>query len=593
MGHHGYNGKILHVDLSSREIIQEQPTEVFYRKYLGGSALALYYLLKKVQPGTDPLSPANVLVFSASVVTGTPAMGFSRYTVAAKSPLTCGFGEAEAGGWWGPELKFAGFDAIVVSGKADKPVYLWIHDGQAELKNASHIWGQFAKASLEMIKKELGDEKVRIALIGPGGENLVKYACILNKIKHANGRSGLGAVMGSKNLKAIAVRGHAKIPLNNETEAKAIARGFVNAFKKMPDYLGEMGTAGFVEAANAAGILPTRNFRSGEFENAEEISGSRMKATLEVGRGSCYACPVRCKRKVKVEEPFEVDPDYGGPEHETVAAFGSLCGVGDIKAFARANQLCQAYTLDTISTGATIAFAMECFEKGIISLQDTDGLELSFGNAESMLALIEKIGLRVGFGDILAEGIIAAADKFGAESLPYAMHVKGQPLPLHEPRGKVGVALAYATSPTGADHQEAPHDPIFEAAGGLGPFGPLGILEPVAAMDFTGRKVRLFGYLQQLYNLFNSIGVCNFTATPWGPVSINGLVDYVRAVTGWNTSLWELMKVGERQGTMARVFNLRQGLTSRHDRLPDRFFEPLEGASWQGIELMPVNLSAP
>lgn len=585
MAPYGHNGKILRVDLNSQTITEENPPEIIYRRYLGGGALSLHFLLRELKPGVDPLGPENVLIFAASAVTGTPALGFSRFTVAAKSPITGAFGEAEAGGWWGPELKFSGFDAIIIKGKADRPVYLWIKDGKAELRKASHIWGQFAKETHEMIKKELGDEKIRIALIGPGGEKLVRFACILNELKHANGRTGLGAVMGAKNLKAIAVHGDKKMSLYDSERVREIVKGVLETYKKNPGTLGELGTARGVIPLNAGGILPTRNFISGGFEKAEDISGEAMRDTILVGRGTCYGCAVRCKREVKVDEPYAVDPIYGGPEYETIAALGSLCGIGDLKAIAMANQICGAYTIDTISTGTTIAFAMECFQRGIITVKDTDGIKLEFGNAEAMLKMVEKIGKREGFGDLLAEGVKIAAEKIGKEAPNYAMHVKGLPLPLHEPRGKTGIGLAYSLSPTGADHIEAPHDPFFESEAGLKNILPLGIIEPLSALDLSSRKVRMFVYLQQLYNMFNSIGLCIFTAHPFGPLSINKVVDYANAVTGWDTSLWELMKVGERHSNMARIFNLREGFTSKDDRLPDRFFQPLEGGALEGKKI--------
>ncbi len=581
----GHNGKILRVDLSTRTISEEQVPELLYRRYLGGGALSLYYLLKELKPGVDPLGPENILIFAASAVTGTPALGFSRFTVAAKSPITGGFGETEAGGWWGPELKFSGFDAIIIKGKADKPVYLWIQDGKAELRDASHLWGQLARETQEKIQKELGDEKIRIALIGPGGEKLVRYACIVNELKHVNGRTGMGAVMGAKNLKAIAVQGNKKMPLHDSERVRELVRSVLETYKTNPGTLGELGTARGVIPLNAGGILPTRNFISGGFERAEEISGETMRDTILVGRGTCYACAIRCKREVRVEEPYKVDPVYGGPEYETIAALGSLCDIGDLKAIALANQICGAYTIDTISAGTTIAFAMECFEKGIITTQDTGGIKLEFGNVEAMLQMVEQIGKREGFGDVLAEGVKIAAERIGKDAQKYAMHVKGLPLPMHEPRGKTGLGLAYALSPTGADHIEAPHDPMFESEAGLKNILPLGIIESVPSLELSSHKVRMFAYLQQLYNMFNSIGVCIFTASPFGPLSINNLVNYANAVTGWDTSLWELMKVGERHSNMARIFNLREGFTSKDDSLPARFFQPLKGGTLKGRKI--------
>lgn len=585
---YGHNGRILRVDLSNRTTAEEQVPETIYRRYLGGGALSLYYLLKELKPGVDPLGPENVLVFATSAATGTPAFGFSRFTVAAKSPLTHAFGETEAGGWWGPELKFSGFDAIIIKGRADSPVYLWIQNGKAELRDASHLWGQLARETQEKIREELGDKRIRVALIGPGGEKLVRFACVVNELKHVNGRTGMGAVMGAKNLKAIAVRGDERMALHDADRVREIVKTVSEKGKQPGSLMGplhDIGTPRSVMLLNAAGILPTRNFRSGTFEKAEEISGETMKETILVGRGSCYGCPVRCKREVKIDEPFKVDPVYGGPEYETIGGLGALCGVGDLKAIAYANQVCQANTIDTISTGTTIAFAMECFEKGILTARDTGGIRLEFGNAEAMMKMAEMIARREGFGDLLAEGPKIAAEKIGKGAEKYAMHVKGQPLPLHEPRGKTSLGLAYALSPTGADHIEAPHDPVFESEAGLKFIKSLGVIEPIPSLDLSYRKVRMFTYLQHLYNIFNSIGICNFTAYPWGPMSTNDLVDYVNAVTGWDTSLWEMMKVGERHSAMSRLFNLREGLTANDDALPDRFFEPLEAGVLQGKSL--------
>ncbi len=588
MDRYGHNGKILRVDLSTRTTSEEELPEVVLRRYLGGGALSLYYLLKELKSGIDPLGPDNLLIFAASAVTGHPAAGFSRFTVAAKSPLTGAFGESEAGGWWGPELKSAGFDAAVIKGKAERPVYLWIKDGKAEIREASHLWGKMTREAQEAIRKELGDEKVRVALIGPGGEKGVKYACILNELKHANGRTGMGAVMGSKNLKAFAVRGNGKMSLHNPEKVREIVRRVGEIWKEKPSTLGELGTARGVMPLNAGGILPTRNFTTGTFEKAEAISGEAMRDTILVGRGTCHGCPVRCKREVKVDTPYHVDPEYGGPEYETLGALGSLCGIGDLKAIAMGNQLCGAYGIDTISTGTTIAFAMECFEKGILTSRDTDGIDLRFGNAEAMIAMVEKIGKREGIGALLGESLKTAAGKIGKGSQAFAMHVKGQPFPIHEPRGKAGLALAYSISPTGADHLEHPHDPVFETEAGLKSILPLGVIEPVPATDLSSRKVRLFVYLQNLYSMYNSVGLCVLTGGFFGgPVSLNTVPEYVSAVTGWDTSLWELLKVGERHSAMARIFNLREGFSSKDDGLPGRLFEPLEGGALKGRRIDP------
>jgi aldehyde:ferredoxin oxidoreductase len=583
---YGYNGRVLRVNLSDRKIMVEKPEDILYRRYLGGEALALYYLLRELKPRVNPLDPDNILIFAGSVLNGTPAAGTSRFTVAAKSPLTGAFGEAEAGGWWASELKFAGYDAIIIEGRADRPVYLWVHDGEAEIRDASKIWGLVSGDAQASIREELGDERVRVALIGPAGERMVRFACVINELKHVNARTGMGAVMGSKNLKAVAVRGTHKSELHDRDAARAVARWVVENYKANPGHLHELGTAAGVLALDALGILPTRNFTSGGFEGAEDISGERMADTILVGRGTCYACPIRCKREVQVEEPYQVDARYGGPEYETIAALGSLCGVGDLRAVAKANELCNKYGLDTISTGACIAFAMECYERGILAPKEVDGLHLHFGNAQAMIKLVEMIGEREGFGDLLAEGVARAAAKIGRGAEDYALHVKGQELPMHEPRGKASLTLAYALSPTGADHCEAVHDLFYEKWGrNLRKLAPLGLLEPMPISDLGPKKVRAFYYLQQLWSLYNSLGICLFVGAPIGPFPVTKMVEYLRVVTGWDTSLWELLKVGERALNMARVFNLREGLSERDDALPERLFEPLGGGARRGAKL--------
>jgi aldehyde:ferredoxin oxidoreductase len=579
---YGYNGRILRVDLDNESIGVEEPQEIFYGRYLGGGTLALSYLLRELKPKSDPLGPENVLVFAGSVIAGTAAAGLSRFSVAAKSPLTGAFGEAEAGGWWIPELKFAGFDAVVIKGRAKKPVYLWIHDGEAEIRDAGHLWGKLTKEAQEEIRGELGDDRVRVALIGPSGERMVKVACIINELKHANGRTGLGAVMGSKNLKGIAVRGKKRMRAADGEAVKRLSKWLRDTYEEPYFSIGNLGTARVTTLLSEGGILPTLNFREGSFDAADAISGETMKKTILVRRGTCYGCFIRCKREVQVGEPYFVDPIYGGPEYETVAAFGSMCGISDLKAISKANQICNAYGLDTISTGSLIAFAMESYENGILTKSDTEGLDLRFGNTKAMMRMLEMIAMREGLGDILAEGMCPAAEKFGKGAINFAIHVKGMPVPFHEPRGKVGVSLAYGASATGPDHMEFPHDPFWASDAGIALLRPLGILEPLDVFDLGPKKVRLFVYLQQYWNLLNSIGVCMFTAKPFGPYTLNGIVDYVKAVTGWETSLFDLLKVGERHANMARIFNLREGFTAQDDVLPDRFFQPMEGGTLKG-----------
>ncbi len=584
---HGYNGKILRFDLTTKEMKIEEPGEVIYRTYLGGGGLASYYLLRELKPGTDPLGPENILIFASNVVSGAPIAGMTRYTVAAKSPLTGGYGEAEAGGFWGPELKFAGFDAVIITGKAAKPSYLWIHDGEVELRSAEKVWGLETGPAQEKIREEVGEKRARVALIGPAGEKLVRFACVVNELKHANGRTGMGAVMGSKNLKAIAVRGTKKMEIHDGEKFKQISKDLTELIGQHgPNkVLRKMGTPNLVMALNTQGILPTKNFHTGFFESAEKISGEKMTETILKTEEGCYACAVRCKRAVEVPSgPYATSPMYGGPEYETLGSLGSLLLIGDLAAVSKGNELCNRYTLDTISAGVAIAFAMECYESGILTKKDTEGIGFKFGSPEAMLKGLEWIAYRKpGLGDLLAEGVKAAAAKLGKESEKFALHVKGQELPMHDPRGKTGQGLSFALSPTGADHIEAPHDTPFAAPGPMiGRITPLGLLEPVAARDLGPKKVRNYTYLQFVWSLYNSLGVCNFAAGPVWALELNNLPQAVKAVTGWDTSLWELLKAGERSVTMARVFNLREGFGRKDDTLPDRLFGELESGPLQG-----------
>jgi aldehyde:ferredoxin oxidoreductase len=584
---YGYNGRILRINLSTRKISVEEPPEAVYRRYLGCSALAAYYLLREVPAGIDPLGPENKLVFMTSVIAGTNISGANRYTAAAKSPLTGGYGEAEAGGFWGPELKAAGYDGIIIEGQSETPVYLFVQgDQEPEIRDASPYWGKLADAVQHGLEEEIGDKKIRVLQTGVAGENLVRFAAIVNQQRHFHGRAGLGAVMGSKKLKAIVVRGRKRMELSDKEGVREVFSWFKNIYDHPNDMLHRHGTARAVMALQADGILPTRNFRQGNFERFEAISGQTMSQTILANRGTCFACAVACKREVEVPE-LGVTPEYGGPEYETVAATGSLCGVGDLHTIALANKMLAQYVLDSISTGVAIAFAMECYENGLLTKQDTDGIELTFGNEAAIVPLIEKIGKREGIGDLLAEGVKRAAEKIGRGAERFALHVKGQELPMHEPRGKRSLAIAYATSPTGADHMEAPHDPFYESfdPSGTNPLTPLGLIEPVDRLDLGPKKVKAFFYTQQVWGLYNAVGMCDFVGVPINTLGLTQLVDYVRAVTGWDTSLWELLKVSERAGAMMRAFNVREGFTPADDTLPDRMFEPLENGPLQGKKL--------
>src|SRR5437764_13611510 len=438
--------------------------------------MAADILLRELQPGVDPLGPDNILVFMTSVINGLSLSGTNRYTAAAKSPLTGGYGESEAGGWWGPELRAAGWDGVVVHGKADTPTYLWIKDDRIEFRDAGAYWGQLSGEVQDGLEAELGDKRIRVLQTGMSGERGVRFAAIVNQLKHFHGRGGLGAVMGAKSLKAIVARGSRPPAAADKEKAKGQLVWFKEHYDRAKDRFHQLGSASAVLALEASGILPTRNFRDGSFEGARAISGQTMRDTILVNRGTCYACAVACKREVEVKV-LGVTPKYGGPEYETLAASGSLCGVSDLGALALVNQLYAQYVLDSISTGSAIAFAMECYEQGIITREMAGGLELTWGNADALVKLVHMIGRREGLGELLGEGVRRAAARLGRGAERFALHVKGQELPMHDPRGKKGLSLAYALSPTGADHMEAPHDPLYA---GFHPQGhPLGLIEPL------------------------------------------------------------------------------------------------------------------
>ncbi|MEJ2281319.1 MAG: aldehyde ferredoxin oxidoreductase N-terminal domain-containing protein, partial [Candidatus Bathyarchaeota archaeon] len=381
----GFTGKIVRINLSTEKISFETLDENFYRKHFGGRGLISYILLNELAPKINPLGPENKLIFACGPVTGAPFSGSGRNSVGAKSPLTGGYGEAEAGGYWGAELKRAGLDAIVVEGQASNPVYLSINDQKVEIIDASNIWGLEIKKSQETIQKDLADNKVKVSQIGPGGEKLVRYASIVNDLNHVAGRCGIGAVMGSKNLKAIAVKGSTNVPINKPKRLRKLARWMAQNVDTVAHALHTYGTGAEMDVGEEVGNLPIRNFRDGDFPEVDSISAETLKYTVGVGMGTCFACAVACKKEVKVTEPWIVDPEYGGPEYETLASLGSNCGVHDLKAVCKANELCQRYCIDTISTGVTISFAMECFENGLLTKEDTDNIELNFGNAKSML----------------------------------------------------------------------------------------------------------------------------------------------------------------------------------------------------------------
>jgi len=583
----GCLGKILHVNLTDATWHLEEPSPEWYRTYMGGSAVGSYYLLKYIKPGVDPLSPENVLVFATSVVTGAPFSGFNRFTVAAKSPLTHCFGGAEGGGYFGPELKFAGFDVIVVFGKAEKPTYLYINDGQIELKDATKLWGRDNSETLRLIAEEVGEKRVRVASIGPAGERLVRIANICNDMEHFNGRTGMGAVMGSKNLKAVAVRGTKPLEMAEPEKVKEIVQWHRTYLRGHPPavFTSTAGTPGVLGNLQASGILPTRNFSDGVFEGAGKINWAAYKEEIFKSKGTCWMCLVACKRRViSNDEKYPLNLKWGGPEYEALGGLGSQIGNDNVKAIARGNQLCNLLGVDVISVGNLTAFVMECFEHGILTTADTGGREVRWGDEDAMLWLIEQIAARNGIGDVLADGVKVAAERIGKGAEAYAFHIKGNDLPMHDGRGKTGTALGFALSATGADHVETPHDPMFQGEG-YKFLAPLGLLEPVKPLEIDAAKVRFFFLGQKAWATNNLLGLCNFASVPIHGLTFEKLIEIVKAVTGWNTSLHEVLTAAERSLVMARMFNIREGVGPEEDRVIRRWHEPLASGPLKGQKI--------
>jgi len=589
---YGSTEKLLRVNLTTGAVKIETLDDELYRLYPGGKALAAYLLIKQLPAHADPLGQDNRLVIANGLLTGAPFSTASRFTIAALSPLTGGYGESEAGGFWGPELKNAGFEAILVEGQSPHPVYLWVADGQAELRDARHLWGREPAAVQAAIREELRDDLIRVLQIGLGGENRIRYAAVTSDLRHFNGRNGMGAVFGSKNLKAIAVRGHGRY-LDLAYDPRGLielGRLLARQIKEHP--LGwdlyDKGTPGILGGLNASGILPTRNFHAGVFEGVDDIKWEAYQSKILTARRSCYACAVRCKRAVEVTEgPYRVSETYGGPEYEAVAGFGSNCGISNLEAIALANELCNRFTLDTISTSATIAFAMECFEHGLLTPGQTGGLDLCFGNVDAMLRLIEKIATREGLGDLLAEGSARAARVIGGEAPFFTIEVKGQELSMHDPRGKVAVGIGFAVSEIGADHLVSFHDTLLQNPDSVSFKGAtaLGISKALPARELSPEKVRTFWIGENWSSFEKTVGLCYFGPAPRSFIQVNEVLQAMRLATGRELNVQDLLTIGERATNLARVLNVREGFTSAKDRLPERMFAPLEAGALKGVAI--------
>lgn len=574
----GYNNKVLLVDLTTGEMKTEEPGDRFYRMYLGGAGLGTYYAMRDIPAHADPLGPDNRLVISTGVCTGAPVAATSRVVANFRSPVTGGIGCSEAGGAFGARMKYAGFDAIVFSGKAEKPVYLYVEGGKAELRDASHLWGLQNKEYNEVLKEELGAKACAFG-IGPAGEKLNVYANISTGLSHFCGRTGAGAVMGSKNLKCIVAVGNKPAYEYADAEKlKAFDRQSIEK-AKAGEYAWwqEQGTSGCPVGYNDQGVLVTKNYTEGFFEDADKIETNYWK-TLGVydGNHACLRCGIACKQRMKAnkaEHGYDVDPAYGGPEYETAGAFGSNLLINDVVAIGKANELCNAYGADTISIGAIIAMLMECNEHGLLKKDQTYGVEIKWGSAEALLLLVEKCLKREGWlGDLMAQGLDACAAAVGGQE--YAFSTKNNPPAMHAPQGRQNMAVNYGTHEYG-DHQSIELDShVIEGnfEGHPADFYQKGIYSalPYPAICEEKAKFNYYGHIQ--FTITNGLGVCDFGWNSGTAYDLADTVEIVKAVTGWNTNLWELMKSTERFIVLQRLFNQREGFSAKDDSLPERIF---------------------
>ncbi|OGN99060.1 MAG: hypothetical protein A2Y89_05460 [Chloroflexi bacterium RBG_13_51_18] len=575
----GFMGKILWVDLSKKQIKEEALDEKMGRDFLGGYGLGARILFSRQKAGVDPLGPDAILGLVTGVLTGTDAMGGSRYVMVGKSPLTGGWGDANSGGNVGPYLKFAGYDAVFFTGKSDKPVYLLIDNGKAELKDAGKLWGKDSFDTQDILRAEHGKE-LEVACIGPSGEKLALIAAVMNNKGRAAGRSGLGAVMGSKKLKAIAVKGNMKIPVANEAASKEMRKKQVANKNPRSEFIGGFGTAALFNMSLESDDAPCKNWDGVgiiDFPKYKDISAEPVKAEQEKKYG-CWHCPVGCGGIMKGSTgEFKYEAGAHKPEYETLAMYGSNLLNSNLASIIKANDICNRYGLDTISAGACIALALECYDKGIITKKDT-GMEMKWGDPKAIIAMTEKMAKREGFGDILADGVKKAAEKIGKGAEKYAIHIGGQEYPAHDSRGGLMFGIGYGANPTPGRHTQ----------GGEGPL-PAGALPEYNFQSLKGRgkpHKRGVGITQA----YNAAGICMIVIGD-AYVHINDLVEAFRTITGWDITLDELVKTGARIETMKQAFNVREGIKTpwkHHDRMlgkPPKKVGPRAGATLDEAEL--------
>lgn len=587
----GYHGKVLHVDLAAKLFEVEEPDEVFWRVYGGGGLLAAAYLLRETPAGIGAFDPANLLIVASSVVAGHPYAGLARFTVAGKSPLSGGIGEARAEGPFGHALKGSGFDAVVFHGTAPAPCVLLVDHGVPVLVDAAHLWGLPVSETVGLLEERFGSG-IHSAVIGPAGENLVRFASIVSDRNHQAARTGMGAVMGSKGLKALVIRGDHHPPVADPDRCRAITAGYAARMVENPLTRWQFDPPGFsawVHTHGTDAALCTRNYRDSVFEAADAYHPDHFIDRYR-GVAPCPGCPNDCIKVFGAPRPGMEGGGSGGIHQEITGAFGSNLGIADPDILFAANILCNDLGLDPDSLGFTLSMAMECLQEGILDEAQVGLLPLRFGDGEAALAMTRRIAVRDGFGDVLAEGSRRAADRIGGQAPRFALHVKGVEMVPFEPRTQTNLALGYATAPVGPRYEVCEHDWDYDTKVGwphtMEGSRTLGILERIPMGYLGPDKVRNFKALNDVWSGADALGLCLFAVAPTRVLRLDEMAELVAAVTGWETSGHEIMRFGERRNHLMRVYNLREGLTAADDTLPDRFFDdPIREGEWAGTRL--------
>jgi aldehyde:ferredoxin oxidoreductase len=574
----GYMGKMLFVDLSKNKLRDEALDEKLCRQFIGGYGIGAKILFSRQEAGVDPLGPDNILGILTGPFTGTPALAGTKHTVVGKSPLTGGWGDANSGGYFGAFLKYAGYDALFFDGISAKPVYLFINNGKAELRDAAHLWGKDTRQTEAILKSELGKD-VEVACIGPSGEKLSLIAAVFNRTRTA-ARSGLGAVMGSKKLKAVAVKGNMKVPIADEERARELRKKYMAELGGHIAWLKPFGTPFLVDIGVLSGDSPVKNWAGVgviDFPDFKPIAKEAVIARM-TKKFACYQCPIGCGGYMKAGTgEYKYEAGSRRPEYETIAMFGTNCLNNNLESILKTSDICDRYGIDTISAGAAIALAIECYERGLITKKDTDGIEMTWGNHRAIVAMTEKLAKREGFGDVLADGVKAAAEKIGKGADKYAIHVGGQELPAHDPKHSFHYATSYRMDPTPGRHFVGSE--LSDAPG-----HPAGLLPKFDLKSFSGRgEARRIG--SSFHQTVVCTGMCLFVY--WAFPDVDPIADFMRAVTGWDVTDEELLKTGERIANIRQAFNIREGLNPLKHKVPDRVMgrPPLKEGPVAGVTI--------